>query len=342
MNILDLLSQDGIKPKRMASTHGGEYASPCPLCGGRDRFRCWPEEGKAGNGLYWCRGCDTHGDVIQYLRDVRGMSFYDACSFLDVEPNSYKVSFDWGKPARPVWEPKEIINPKDAWVKNCSSFVDRANMYLVNSDGPLDFFRNKRGLSLETIKAFSLGWNHKDLWRDRASWGLPDEFRPDGKRKKLWLPEGAIIPYFLDGILQRVRVRRKDGEEPRYYITPGSTMAPMVIGDNRRIFIIVESELDAILIHQEIGDMATVIALGNAQTRPDKRTADLLQGAELIFNSLDSDEAGIKESYQWWPQHFQQSRRLPPIDGKDIGEMWLSGITLQEWVKCGIKKYTEK
>jgi len=28
--------------KRVATTGGGEYAGPCPMCGGRDRFRKWP------------------------------------------------------------------------------------------------------------------------------------------------------------------------------------------------------------------------------------------------------------------------------------------------------------
>ncbi len=31
-NILDVLKGLGLTPKRMASTNGGEYASPCPVC----------------------------------------------------------------------------------------------------------------------------------------------------------------------------------------------------------------------------------------------------------------------------------------------------------------------
>jgi len=49
MTILDLLEQDGIEPKKVASTHGGEYSSSCPLCGGEDRFRYWPEQGDGGS-----------------------------------------------------------------------------------------------------------------------------------------------------------------------------------------------------------------------------------------------------------------------------------------------------
>ena len=37
-NLLALISLD-TDLKRIASTGGGEYAGPCPFCGGRDRFQ---------------------------------------------------------------------------------------------------------------------------------------------------------------------------------------------------------------------------------------------------------------------------------------------------------------
>ena len=72
LSILELAGQD-IELKRVASTNGGEYAGPCPGCGGNDRFRVWQETGR-----YWCRQCARSGDCIQYLRDFRGCSFRDA------------------------------------------------------------------------------------------------------------------------------------------------------------------------------------------------------------------------------------------------------------------------
>jgi hypothetical protein len=111
----------------------------------------------------------------------------------------------------------------------------------------------------------------------------------------------------------------------------------MIMGDNHKVYVIVESELDAILLHQEIGDMAGVISLGSAQTRPDKLTAELLSGAEIILIALDGDDPGAKEAWLWWPQHFHQARRLPPVKGKDPGEMWKVGVNLSEWLEIGIK-----
>jgi phage/plasmid primase-like uncharacterized protein len=68
--------------KHVASTNGGEYAGPCPWCGGTDRFRVWPNEGETGR--YWCRQCQRSGDGIQFLRDVHGITYRDACRMLGV------------------------------------------------------------------------------------------------------------------------------------------------------------------------------------------------------------------------------------------------------------------
>ena len=57
--------------KRMASTNGGEWAGPCPLCGGEDRFRVWPRprDGKPGA---WCRQCRVSGDVLAWAVRLAG------------------------------------------------------------------------------------------------------------------------------------------------------------------------------------------------------------------------------------------------------------------------------
>src|SRR6266536_77701 len=63
---------------RVARTRGGEYAGPCPFCGGTDRFRIWPNR-DPHEVVYWCRQCGKQGDVIQFLRDKEGLSFEEAC-----------------------------------------------------------------------------------------------------------------------------------------------------------------------------------------------------------------------------------------------------------------------
>ena len=78
----------GITLKRVASTNGGEYVSSCPDCGGDDRFHVWPNEGL--NGRFWCRQCGKSGDMIEFLRWQKGMSFKEACDAIG-KPFPYKT-----------------------------------------------------------------------------------------------------------------------------------------------------------------------------------------------------------------------------------------------------------
>src|SRR5919201_5533073 len=78
-DLLGLIGAD-TRLKKVASTAGGEYAGPCPFCGGRDRFRVEPEKGR-----WWCRGC-SHGprwqDAFGYVRRRDGLGFAEACQRL--------------------------------------------------------------------------------------------------------------------------------------------------------------------------------------------------------------------------------------------------------------------
>ena len=85
--------------------------------------------------------------------------------------------------------------------------------------------------------------------------------------------------------------------------------------------MVLESELDGMLLHQEAGDLAGVVALGNAQTRPDQAAWGALRQSRLILIALDGDAAGAREAWRWWTKHFPQARLWPPIDSKDPAEM---------------------
>lgn len=82
VTVVDYLAVIGWELRRVGRDGKGreEYAGPCPLCGGRDRFRCWghPES------RYWCRGCGASGDVVQLLRQVDGLDFGGAVRELAV------------------------------------------------------------------------------------------------------------------------------------------------------------------------------------------------------------------------------------------------------------------
>ena len=63
---------------RIANTHGGEYAGPCPFCGGTDRFHIVPSAGK-----WYCRQCTPRGgDAIDYVQRREQVAFQAAVDLL--------------------------------------------------------------------------------------------------------------------------------------------------------------------------------------------------------------------------------------------------------------------
>jgi DNA primase len=336
MALLDLLNQDGISVKRISGTNGGEYAGPCPLCGGTDRFRLWPEQGDGGK--WWCRQCGKGGDAIQYLREHRGLGYREACLLLGQEPKSRK-SFDW-KPNRATWQPREITEPPGSWQVRAEVFVVQSErtLWSVAGSDALAWLHG-RGLVDGMIQAHRLGWNAEPLWLNRQAWGLPQVLKDNGRPKKLWLPAGLVIPKITGeaaDVIQRVRIRQPEGE-PRYYLVPGSETGPLVIPGEAGACVVVESELDAVLLSQEAGSLCTVIALGNAQARPDQATTELLQAAGVVLVALDSDQAGAKEAWTWWLQHFPNAERWPVIHGKDPSEARQNGLDLLSWLTAGLQ-----
>lgn len=93
--ILDIIRRnitDSSKLKHISAAKGGEWCSPCPSCGGDDRFRCWPNQDGGGMaqqhgvpGTWWCRQCNQGGDVFDLLKLAEGLEFRAACKELRIE-----------------------------------------------------------------------------------------------------------------------------------------------------------------------------------------------------------------------------------------------------------------
>lgn len=335
--ILDLISSHGCELKRVSTHQGGEYQGPCPGCGGTDRFHAWPEQNN-GDGTYWCRQCGKGGDCIQFLRDFDGLSFQEACERLVKDlPRRPSPDRPMNTPAT-TWQPADPRDPEELWSEKALKFAHWSYDKLMEND-EIQTWLITRGI--QTTAAFGLGWNSgeagKDLYRDRESWGLSKVFNEKGRPRGLWLPRGLVIPYFVDGKIKRLRIRRPDPVEfgPRYYVVPGSSMATMVLNPARRAFVVVESELDAMLIVQQAGDLAGAVAVGSSSAKPDSTATAILQGSLEILVALDNDQAGAN-AWPWWKKTFTNCRRWPPPSGKDPGESYQAGDNLRAWILAGL------
>lgn len=337
MNILNLIESDGSTLKHLAGTNGGEYAGACPWCGGVDRFRIWPEQ---KGGRYWCRGCGKHGDAIEYLRDKRGLSFQDACRHLGREPGERHGSARRPEPA--TWEPREATAPPAEWQEKARTFLDQATAALWGPQGESmrQWLKREKGLHDATIRQACLGYSATDLFEPRQAWGLAPSLKEDGQERRQWLPGGLVIPHIVSGVVHRLRIRRDaPGDGARYVVISGSGAAPLGLGlhEVTNVMLVTESELDAWLLHQEAGDLTGVVALGNAQAKPDTATHEALKDAELVLVSLDTDDAGAKASWQFWPKTYgTKVKRWPCVNGKDPSDARLAGLDLRTWTATGI------
>lgn len=331
MNILDLAQELNLLPKRSSSTNGGEYKSKCPKCQeGMDRFCIWPNQGPAGR--YWCRVCEAKGDAIQFCRDFLGLTFHQACQKVNVTPES-KIPPPRAK--KLMFEPRQATIVHPSWQQVAKRFIDYSHENLLKEPNVINQLE-QRGLTIETIKRFRLGWNPKNLFDQRERWGLEPEIKENGLLKRQWLPRGIVIPSFQDSHPTKIKVRRSDwvSEDtlPKYVEVSGSTQSPSVYGDSSKPIIIVESELDAILIQQEAADLVCSVALGGVSKKPDAELHGLLKRAPLILLSLDLDDPG-KKRYSFWMRQYPHLRPLPSPFCKSVGDAYQNKkINIRNWL----------
>ena len=320
MTILDLYQSLGLASKSKTSK---EYCGPCPHCGGEDRFTLFLEQGEDGLGRFWCRQCSVSGDRIQFLREFKGLSYPEACGELNLD--SAKSALDPpSTPKRPsehptrAWKPKNNQSPPAVWQSQTMRLIQWAASNLQSFPGIIQWLQEAWGLSFETIKKARLGWCPKTYYRHRSTWGLPPEIKKNGKPKRIRIPHGLVIPIPAStGHIARVKFRCAEGE-PKYFPLPTvpTNTAPLILQSEAKPWVVVESELDALLLHQEAGSIVNVMALGSVSYPPDLEASKLLKAAPIILVCLDYDEAGQKRTYQWWKSHFSNSMAWPVPKGK--------------------------
>jgi hypothetical protein len=150
---------------------------------------------------------------------------------------------------------------------------------------------------------------------------------------------GIAIPWRERGRLVLLKVRQPDGRAPKYleiYRVPnwrsGLYPRPEVVRVGRPV-IIVEGELDALLLGQEVAELdLPVVTLGAASARPEAATHQALLKAPKWYIATDGDDAG-EVAAQRWPAHAKRVRP-PELIGrpcKDWTECHLSEVRLKEF-----------
>jgi DNA primase len=342
VDLLTLIGRD-TELKRVASTNGGEWAGPCPFCGGRDRFRVWPN---ANPPRWWCRQCARNGDAIAYIMQRDGLGFraaYDALSApretlrisrpaQDQIGLQYPVPPSLCDPIPPLPQAENNGPPCETWQNRGREFVTYTQAQLWGDLGEraLAYLRN-RGLSDDTIRFFGLGYNPADLHDKPDRWGLAG--------KDIWLAGGVVIPCEVAGALWYVKIRRLAGK-PKYIQPRGSKAALFGaddLGNEGRLLLLTEGEFDCMLGKQELGDLVDVATLGGAARGIDARWLPYLLPYKRILAAYDQDGPGQKGAAKL----SQASRRILRInfaDG-DLTDYFLSGGDLRGLLAGEVEKH---
>jgi len=204
------------------------------------------------------------------------------------------------------------------------ALVEAAAARLWSPEGvdALAYLTGPRCLTAATVRAARLGWMA----------------RADGVA---WNPPGVVIPWFNGDRLALVKVRPPDawrkrfpkGRRPPKYLEAFRAPArlvcypsPATIRPGRPV-VVTEGELDALVLGQELADLAAVVTLGSASNAPTLDILTRLATAPRWFIATDRDEAGDKAA-AGWPA---RARRVRCPVWKDWTDAKALGVDLRRW-----------
>ena len=269
-----------------------------------------PSLGVAGN-RWKCFGCGRSGDAIDWLREREGLSFQEACELLR--------ALDLPPASQTTISPRPILAsvPPLEWQEQAQQVVSACQSVLWSEAGTkARNWLNRRGLANETVRHWKLGFNP----RDQKLFGL-------------WVRRGIIIPCVVFDQVYYLKVRRASGH-PKYTQVSGGQIAlfgaDTIVG--RDIVVITEGELDAMLLHQEAGDLVGVATLGSAAARLPDAWVHYLLGVKRLLVAYDTDAAGA-EGAAIWEAVTSRMQRLLPLAGKDVTDFYLAGGDLRAWIQ---------
>jgi DNA primase len=325
MTLLELIARVTTL-RKMASTQGGEYAGPCPWCGGTNRFRVWPHRHKPG---YWCRRCLRQGDALQFLRDWQGLSYREACQRLGLLPATGSRP---GAP-RPLPMPRLASPPSPTWQAQACTFTEACARTLWSAAGArARAYLAARGLDPEVIREARLGYHAVEQHAPREAWGL------EARAKPIWLPAGLVVPWWVEGGLWRVEIRRLGAVKTARYVTVAGSGKTLYRGDTLQPgqpALLVEGGLDALALAQEAGDLAAIVAAGGTTGGRLEPWIGRLSRASRVLVAFDADAAGDAAA-AWWVRALRGTGRRWRPYWNDPNAMLQAGADLRLWVREGL------
>ena len=294
-DIVDIISET-VKLKKT----GRNFSGLCPFHNEKSPSFSVSQEKQ----IYKCFGCGEAGNVISFVMKTKNMQFLEAVRYLADRAN---IQINFGNR-----ENNKTAQKKDL-LYNINVEAGRYFFYnLMNNQNAKEYFLN-RGLKIETIKRFGLGYAN-DSWNNLLSYlkkrGFSEELMAEAGLISINKEKGRKYDRFRNRVMfpvfdYRGKVigfggRVLDDSKPKYLNSPETLVfqkGTNLYGLNfalkgnfqERYFIIVEGYMDLIALHQS-GITNVVASLGTALTINQARL--LKRYADKVVIAYDSDLAG--------------------------------------------------
>lgn len=291
--------------------------------------------GDGNRDAWWkCFACDRHGGSVKWLMEYRGMSYSDALSTLKLPQAEQKHRY--------ISEPtiqQPDTPPGEIWQARASLLIKRAEDALWGASGKeARTWLRARGLTDATIHKARLGYIPKDFSDRAEAWGKPgDDERP------LYFHQGILIPGIIASKVWYLKVRPLHLQvDQKYKHVRGGRqalyLADTLKEDQPAVFC--EGEFDALLLQQELRELASVVTLASATGDLNLATWGLylLRPSSFIL-AHDMDPAGEKGSAKLAWLRDSQRLKIPALKpgDKDLTDFHKSGGNLYSLIENALR-----
>lgn len=305
-----------------------------------------------------CFACDATTDLIGAFNALQGRDVHDADGF-----RLFRERYAAGAPtserrreaprrAPESFVPAASVAPDALWQgqalklareAHAALLANPAGRFMVEASGrktevemgALDWLREQRGLTLDTVRRFGLGWIGERIYKGREAWGLPPKAWENGKPRALCIKRGLLIPTFgpkaSDGQREILRLRVRlvaDESGPKYQLVDGSRNRPVVIGPRALAHLVEETELDGMLVAQEAGDLVGVVMVGAAKLQPQAAEHEILASSRCLLVAMDAGETPSDWGL-WLAREILRRKRSLRVLRDQRAPAWLASIVLR-------------
>lgn len=262
--------------------------------------------------FFYCFGCHAGGDIIKFFMEIEKVSYVDAITSL-AKKFGIEIIYESGS-----YVPQEKDNTKDMLIDLYNRTASMFHYMLTETEqgkAALEYILN-RGLTLETIQKFKLGYSPSDrYWLKKflLSKNFSNEFLNKSglfstKYNDISIYSGRLMfPIFdKNGEVVALGGRLLQGDGPKYINSPemihykkretlyAFNFAKKAIRE-KKCAILCEGYMDAIAYHQSKIDYA-VAPLGTAFT--EQQIKILSPFVDTVLLSFDSDGAGQAATFK--------------------------------------------